>query len=61
MYVETDGCPYNEIDVLYAMQYPGNDFKTPLPHLIAKTLNDKGIFNNWVSRDLKGSVEKMPT
>jgi len=51
--VETDGCPYSEIAVLYAMKYPGNDFKHPLPGLIEKALDSRGILNNWVSEDYR--------
>jgi hypothetical protein len=49
--VEIDGCPYSEIAVLYAMQYPGKDLKDPLPQMIEKTLDAKGILNTWVSED----------
>jgi hypothetical protein len=48
---ETDGCPYSEIAVLYAMQYPGKDLKDPLPCMVEKALNSKGILNTWVSED----------
>ena len=43
--VEIDGCPYSEIAVLYAMQYPGKDLKDPLPRMISKALDSKGILN----------------
>jgi hypothetical protein len=49
--VETDGCPYSEIAILYTMQYPGKDLKTPLPRMIEKALEAKGIINTWMSED----------
>jgi superfamily I DNA and RNA helicase len=51
--VDTDGCPYSEIAVLYAMKYPGDNLKTPLPEMIEKALDSRGIFNNWVSEDYR--------
>jgi superfamily I DNA/RNA helicase len=51
--VETDGCPYSEIAVLYAMKYPNKDLKTPLPQLIEKALESRGILYNWVSEDYR--------
>jgi hypothetical protein len=51
--VETDGCPYSEIAVLYAMKYPGNDLKNPLPKMIEKALDSRGILNTWVSEDYR--------
>jgi hypothetical protein len=49
--VETDGCPYSEIAILYALKSPGDDLKSPLPHMIQKALESKGILNTWVSED----------
>jgi superfamily I DNA and RNA helicase len=49
--VEIDGCPYSEIAILYTMQNPGKDLKTPLPQMIEKALESKGILNTWVSED----------
>ena len=49
--VENDGCPYSEIAILYAMQYPGKDLKDPLPRMIEKALDAKGILNTWVSEN----------
>jgi hypothetical protein len=51
--VETDGCPYSEIAVLYAMQYPGKDLKDPLPGMVGKALDSRGILNTWVSEDYR--------
>jgi superfamily I DNA and RNA helicase len=48
---ETDGCPYSEIAVLYAMQYPGKDLKDPLPRMVENALDSRGILNTWVSED----------
>ena len=50
--VEADGCPYSEIAVLYAMKYPG-DIKAPLPKMIEKALDSRGILNTWVSQDYR--------
>ena len=51
--VESDGCPNSEIAVLYAMKYPNKDPKTPLPQMIEKALNSRGILNSWVSEDYR--------
>ena len=51
--VETDGCPFSEIAVLYAMKHPSKDLKTPLPHLVEKALESRGILNTWVSQDYR--------
>ena len=51
--VETDGCPYSEIAVLYAMKHPSKDLKFPLPEMIEKALESKCILNNWVSEDYR--------
>jgi hypothetical protein len=51
--VETDSCPYSEIAVLYAMKYPGDSLRAPLPEMIEKALDSKGILNNWVSEDYR--------
>ena len=51
--VETDACPYSEIAVLYAMKYPDKDVKTPLPQMIKKALESRGILNNWVSENYR--------
>jgi superfamily I DNA and RNA helicase len=49
--VETDGCPYSEIAILYALKSPGDKLKAPLPQMIGKALDSRGILNNWVSED----------
>jgi superfamily I DNA and RNA helicase len=49
--VETDGCPYSEIAVLYSLKRPRDDLKTPLPQMIEEALDSKGILNSWVSQD----------
>jgi superfamily I DNA/RNA helicase len=49
--VEADGLPYSEIAVLYTMQYPARDFEAPLPQLVEKILDSRGILNTWVSED----------
>jgi hypothetical protein len=51
--VETDGCPYSEIAVLYAMQYPDKNLETPLPRMIEKALDSRGILNTWVSENYR--------
>jgi thymidine kinase len=51
--VETDGCPYSEIAVLYALKYPDKDLKTSLPQMIEKALDARGILNSWVSQDYR--------
>jgi superfamily I DNA/RNA helicase len=33
------------------MQYPGKDLKDPLPRMIEKALDARGILNTWVSED----------
>jgi superfamily I DNA/RNA helicase len=51
--VETDGCPYSEIAVIYAMKHPGEDLKSSLPEMIEQALESKGIINNWISEDYR--------
>ena len=35
------------------MQNPGKDLKTPLPRMIEKALDSRGILNTWVSEDYR--------
>jgi superfamily I DNA/RNA helicase len=51
--VETDGCPFSEITVLYAMKHPDKDLKTPLPQMIEKALESRSILKTWVSQDYR--------
>ena len=49
----TDGCPYSEIAVLYAMKNPGKNLKAPLPEMIASVMESNGILSKWVSEDYR--------
>ena len=50
---ETDGCPYSEIAVLYAMKNPGNRLKTSLPEMLESAMAANGILSRWVSENYR--------
>jgi superfamily I DNA and RNA helicase len=50
---ETDGCPYSEIAVLYAMKNPGNRLKSSLPEMLESTMASNGILSRWVSENYR--------
>jgi ATP-dependent exoDNAse (exonuclease V) beta subunit len=50
---ETDGCPYSEIAVLYAMKNPGNKLQTPLPQMLESAMASNGILCTWVSENYR--------
>jgi len=51
--VKTDRCPLSEIAVIYTTKSPADDLKSPLPILIEKALESRGILSNWVSENYR--------
>ena len=49
--VEVDQCPLSEIAIIYTTSRPTEDLESPLPVLIEKVLESRGILSNWVSEN----------
>lgn len=51
--VDTDGCPYSEIAILYSIKNPETGLKHPLPVAFQKELEKKGILSHWLSENYR--------
>ncbi|MFH1983326.1 MAG: 3'-5' exonuclease, partial [Pseudomonadota bacterium] len=50
---KTEGEPYSEMAVLYAMQNPGHLLDAPIPALMKTALEARGILSTWLSEDYR--------
>jgi len=46
-----DQCPYSEIGIIYTLKSPDKTMPDPLPVVIGKALESRGILSNWVAEN----------